>query len=1034
MCPWAFPLTPEERSEGVESSPANRFNRFYRCGYSADQPGGRGNLNGAVAYASCDRTRASCVARGMFANDAGGQVTQRFGGIEFVPASYLVRSVGDKNTHLSASQENLAKYNDAVPLVYGTGWLNAPVIFARNDGNLTRMEVLLNSGQISKVFTVVVNDVAIPAAVAGQDMSTAGWYSIVNDGAVTGAFDSQFTDSSGNPLGAPYGSLCVLSVVVPNRISTGVTLPTVQVLLEGSLVDQFDATGALLTTSYSNNPAWVILDILRCVNWNLDEINLAKFASAAAYCNTLIQTNDINGNPIQIPRYQCNLLLTKRQSAAQVVRGVRVGSGLMLRYGVGGQLELIPETTIAQQQPSLPDGSNSVESLQNGWPAYEFSGGSASFSGIVRDDNQSSTVSVLSRSVAESSNRLSIEFQDENNQYQQVSLSLYDDADVSLMGYEIASQSTALGVTNFSQAARVLSLQLNKSIAGNKFVQFQTSFRALKVRPGDIITMTYAKEGFVRQPLRVTEMSLSLNSRHIRVFGQWHDDAWYSDLSDALSGAGIQTSANVRVPRPLMGPNLVPGNSLSDFVVGESLTELSDGGVTDTLTVFFVVPTRAASMISNLPLLSLSPKYTAGNGSITGTYYYGISCVDSSGLESQLSFVIVASIPNGAQAASITLNNLSFPASATSFNVYRGQSPQLLYRLQPRTSGHANFPLATSFTDDGTYTSVSVGPVDPNYDHANFYYRLELAGPVPTTAFSANSISNSDMNLEPGRYVSQNCRLISATGVGQESQIIANTGSTITVSTPWSVIPDLTTVFVVTEASWRFGAVSATSPAQFEVPNQGGSVIEISGRAANVLNVECSADLCPITRYVLGGGAGVNGGDTEVPPKPSFQFAAIGAGNVQVSDVSFPPPPNMSTAPNTLTIAAGTLEVVFGSALQLTSDTSLATALDLSTTQVTLGDASSFGNGSALQIGSELMVISGTPANNVVQVARGALGSAATTHSAGDAVWKLERNIFILPYAKGFFEKSGVRELLARASAPGCQDRFCAVVHDKFSG
>ncbi len=467
LCPWAFPLSADERSAGVDSSSANRFNRFYRCGYSADQSGGRGNLNAGGAYSNCDRTRASCVTRGMFDRDASGQTTSRFGGIEFVPASYLIRTVGDKNTHLSPVQENLTKYNDAVPLVYGTGWLSAPVVFARNDGNLTRMEVLLNSGKIQGIFTVVVNDVAIPAAIAGQDMSTTGWYSLVNDGSVSGGFDLQFTDASGNPLGDPYGSLCVLSVVVPNRISTGVTLPTVQVLMQGSLVDSFNPDGSFLSTGFSNNPAWVILDILRRVNWSLDEINLVTFANAASYCDTLIQTTDINGNPLSIPRFQCNLLLTKRQSAAQVVRGVRVGSALMLRYGIGGQLELIPETTLAQQQPTLPDGSNSLETLANGWPTYEFSDGSGTFSGIVRGDNDASTVSLLARSVAESSNRLSVEFQDQNNQYQQDSLSLYDDADVALMGYEIASQSTALGITNFSQAARILTLQLNKSLAGN---------------------------------------------------------------------------------------------------------------------------------------------------------------------------------------------------------------------------------------------------------------------------------------------------------------------------------------------------------------------------------------------------------------------------------------------------------------------------------------------------------------------------------------------------------------------------------------
>src|SRR6185437_12065920 len=48
-----------------------------------------------------------------------------------------------------------------VPLVYGTAWYQPPITFARNDGNLTHMEVLLGMGQIENVVTVVVNGVEI---------------------------------------------------------------------------------------------------------------------------------------------------------------------------------------------------------------------------------------------------------------------------------------------------------------------------------------------------------------------------------------------------------------------------------------------------------------------------------------------------------------------------------------------------------------------------------------------------------------------------------------------------------------------------------------------------------------------------------------------------------------------------------------------------------------------------------------------------------------------------------------------------------
>ena len=93
----------------------------------------------------------------MFMADSAGRATGRFGGIEFVPATILVRGSGQKNYSLSNVQDNQARYNDFVPLVYGTQWHAPDVVFARNDGNLTRMEALIGMGPIQGVLKVIVN-------------------------------------------------------------------------------------------------------------------------------------------------------------------------------------------------------------------------------------------------------------------------------------------------------------------------------------------------------------------------------------------------------------------------------------------------------------------------------------------------------------------------------------------------------------------------------------------------------------------------------------------------------------------------------------------------------------------------------------------------------------------------------------------------------------------------------------------------------------------------------------------------------------
>ncbi|MBV9301364.1 MAG: phage tail protein [Acidobacteriaceae bacterium] len=995
-CAWNFPVNQEQRSEAKDGGTSGRYSRFYRCGYSADIPGGVGNLNAGQPFTSCDLSRTQCQQRGMFDIDQSGRVTRRFGGFEFVPSAIMVRTSGDKTSHVSPLLDNSAKYNDPVPIVYGTGWLKAPVIFARNDGNLTHMEVLLGMGTIQNVLKVVVNDVEIPQAVQAQNMTTTGWYNVFTNGSRAGSFNLDFTDSNGQPLGDPYGSISAASIVVPNRISSGRSLPTVEVLLQGMQIDSYTPDGVFQSTSFTNNPAWVILDLLRRCGWSLSDLDLQSFSSAAEFCSTLINTTDLNGNDIQVPRFECNLILTKRQSAATIVRGIRVASSLMLRYGPTGLLQLLPETTIAAQQPTLPDGGNSTEPLNGGWPAYEFSDAAGPFSGIVRNANGGSTVRLSSRSIAETSNRLSVEFQDESNEYQQDSLTVVDADDAGLIGYEISSQSTALGVANFSQANRVLLRQLDKSTKGNLFVQFQTSFRALKVRPGDIIALTYLKEGFSRVPLRVVKLSPSMNYQLVTVLAQIHDDDWYSDNPTVLGGAGRQTGSENQMPRPLIGvtPHLDANGEFEyfNFNITDAVQTESDGAATDILTVSFTQPTKPSLNWSNLPLVSLSPQYSTTGGSLAGgnNLYYAVTAVDEAGNEGALSFTVPAMIPAGSNNNVVSLTGLSFPRPAASFNIYRGTTPQMLYRIA------AQVPLSSGFSDAGLPPQPA-GPPDVNFDHANFYYRFEYAGPFTATVFSATSIGSADMGATNLAYSGMVVRIIEGTGRGQERVIAANDQTTLTVTQAWSINPDLSSTFVVAEGSWKFGAVSMTSIAQFEITYRAGTVIHVSGRGANVLNQEGTPDLCPLTRWALGAGES----DTGVAGAPNFSVAVPGGGNVTIFGIGF------NDLTNTSSISTGTLQLFSWNELYTPTSYSLTAPIDATSTIITLNGIPNPQPepGDIVQVGSELMsIISVDPSNNSYEVTRSALNSEALADAAGEPVFHLQRLVVVLPFARGFFE------------------------------
>jgi hypothetical protein len=132
----------------------------------------------------------------MFRQDILVNITRRFGGIEFVPSSIQVRSFGEKGSHVSPLEDNEARYNDFVPLVYGTVWHSPLIVFSRNDGNLTRIEILLSMGEIQGVTAVLVNNIEIPLGRAGANMPGTGWFGVVSNGNRTGNFNPDFSDGS----------------------------------------------------------------------------------------------------------------------------------------------------------------------------------------------------------------------------------------------------------------------------------------------------------------------------------------------------------------------------------------------------------------------------------------------------------------------------------------------------------------------------------------------------------------------------------------------------------------------------------------------------------------------------------------------------------------------------------------------------------------------------------------------------------------------------------------------------------------------
>ncbi len=990
-CPWMFPADLAQREEALDGGAAGKYSALYKCGYSADVSGGVGNLNSGVAYTSCDFTRTSCIARGMFDQDSSSNVTARFGGLEFVPPQIQVRAFGQKTTSLSAVLDNLALYSDPVPLVYGTAWYAPPIVFARNDGNLTRMEVLLGMGEIERVIMVIVNGIEIPQAQSGVNMTGTGWWQVVTAGTRSGSFDPNFTDGSGNPLGDPYGSMAMMSVVVPNAISNGQTLPSIQVLMDGLKLEQFSTSGVSLGESFSNNPAWVLLDVLRRSGWLTTDVDLTSFASAAATCAAAIETTDLNGNTVAASLYECNLVIQDLYSGAEIAVGIKNGAALILTYANGGLLTLRVENTMALQQPSLPDGSNSTEMLDGGWPAYEFSDGSADFSGLARNANGDPSIMLSAQLTASTPNRLTIEFQDEFNDYQQDSLSLVDVDDALLTQRLVTAAYSALGIPNFDQATRVLQLQLNQTIDGYQYIDFETTVKGIGIAPGDLITVTYIKEGLARQPFRVTQLAPGRNYQTVQVTAQWHDDAWYSSTGAAGTGTRRQSGSG-GIPRPLVG-TLIDSHGLDQYGVTETTVEGSDGSFAVELAVAFTPPASPVSTGVTIPLVSLEAAVSTTGGTIAGgqTLYYAVSALDGSGGESGLSFSIPASIPAGTSTNEVTLSGISVSSGTSGLNAYRGPNPSDLLLIAP------NIAVATTYIDTGAMPEL-IGPPDENYDHANFYWREELQPETVANVFSSTTIGNSTLGMLTDDFVGAVVRITRGTGATEEVAVISNTATTLTLTPAWTIVPDSTSYFVVANSTWNFGGSSSTSPVQIEVPNQTGLTVEISGRSANALDQESAEELNPMTRWQIGGGSG-GGVDADVPAMPVFGLNLAGQGAIELVGISF------TDLTNTHTISAGTLTLFYWNELDSPSAYTLASGIGTSDASVTLVTAAGPGrSGSLIQIDGEILRVTAVSSGGLVySVTRAVEGTAAAIHAAAAVVYHLSSNVTIMPFVDDFF-------------------------------
>jgi hypothetical protein len=251
----------------------------------------------------------------------------------------------------------------------------------------------------------------------------------------------------------------------------------------------------------------------------------------------------------------------------------------------------------------------------------------------------------------------------------------------------------------------------------------------------------------------------------------------------------------------------------------------------------------------------------------------------------------------------------------------------------------------------------------------------------------------------PNDFNGATVRITKGAGAGQERVVSSNTESILNLSTNWDIEPDNTSLFLVADSTWHFGASGSASPVSFTVPNRDGVTIHISGRAANVRNEETAFELSPLTPWRITGDGGEQG-DTDVPGAPVFGLFPAGQGTVELISVGF------RSLANTATVAAGTLTLAYWDELNGPSSILLASAISSSVDSIIVMPAGNAKAGDLLQIESEVLLVQQASSDGTFyQVQRGSHGTAAAAHGAQTPapVYFLEKKTFVLPFARGFF-------------------------------
>ena len=545
-CPKAFPTTYAQRSLAAWSD----LSPYYDCGYSADQTiyGSAGNYNGGSVYTSCNKSKANCVARGMYSADNAGRTTLRFGGTQWLPpATWKGRSYTAGKTLQGVNSINEQKYSQYAPLTYGTTWVDGIFLNVCGDPNSTRGEVVCGNGsqQTSAgdlntvgVQLVLVNGMLIPRYDQTSDLLNR-WYP-EGDGSRNGAI-TQGAIYSG--LGDPNGSQLKILPTVYAAVAASSQAPSCRVLVGPRALHAWYANGSDASGARTDSLAWVMLDLLRLSRPDMYSIiDRQQVINYSLICAAYIPYTRIDGTTGSHIRFKASLTLPTLTQAATVIEGLKIAGKLMLVPNASGSAILFwPKLPLADQHPNPVTGSND-STLYVGYHLTDTAGSPSGhgYSAYTFDDTNviDNSVQILQDPIASQPTVFKASIQDEDNSWIADTVTFENTARIDRVNQRVTSTVNAIGLPNLDQALRCLATKAAETSYGNPAndpsrgticIQFQTTFRGVHLHQGMLIRFSNTQLAISGQWFRIEKIGYSENLEILNISARWHSDLWYLD-------------------------------------------------------------------------------------------------------------------------------------------------------------------------------------------------------------------------------------------------------------------------------------------------------------------------------------------------------------------------------------------------------------------------------------------------------------------------------------------------------------------------